>query len=87
MSVWLLIPPGLGPFPAVLATHQTVTAGKDEPVGLGGNVWLLDYGPFLASRVFVVAAADSPTFGERLDLKKARAHPPWLRWTTGSRPP
>jgi len=41
--------------------------GKDEPVGLGGNVWQLDYGPQLASRGFVVAAADSVTFGERFD--------------------
>jgi dienelactone hydrolase len=67
MNVWLLIPPGLGPFPAMIALHQTVIEGKDEPVGLGGNVWQLNYGPFLASRGFVVASADSPTFGERFD--------------------
>ena len=66
-SLWLLIPPGLGPFPAVVACHQTVTEGKDEPAGLSGNVWQLNYGPFLASRGLVVAAADSPAFGERVD--------------------
>ncbi len=67
MNVWLLIPPGVGPFPAVLACHQTVSEGKDEPIGLGGNVWQLDFGPHLVSRGFVVAAVDSPTFGERFD--------------------
>ena len=66
-NVWLLIPPGLGPFPAVLACHQTVSEGKDEPIGLGGNVWQLDFGPSLVSRGLVVAAVDCPTFGERLD--------------------
>jgi dienelactone hydrolase len=66
MNVWLLVPPGIGPFPAVLAHHQTVPEGKDEPVGLGGAHYQLNYGPFLASRGFVVIAADSYGAGERL---------------------
>jgi dienelactone hydrolase len=66
MNVWLLVPQGIGPFPAVLANHQTVADGKDEPIGLGGAYYQLNYGPFLASRGFVVVAADSWGAGERL---------------------
>jgi dienelactone hydrolase len=66
IHVWLLVPPGIGPFPAIVANHQTVYEGKDEPVGLGGHYGQLNFGPFLASRGFVVIAADSITFGERL---------------------
>lgn len=72
MNVWLLVPPGIGPFPAVLACHQTVAEGKDEPAGLGGVHSQVNFGPFLASRGFVVLAADSPTAGERFDGTKDR---------------
>jgi dienelactone hydrolase len=71
MNVWLLVPPGIGPFPAVLAQHQTVPEGKDEPVGLGGAHYQLNYGPFLASRGFVVIAADSYGAGERFPVGSA----------------
>jgi dienelactone hydrolase len=67
MNVWLLIPQGIGPFPAIIALHQTVPEGKDEPVGLGGFYYILNYGPFLTSRGFVVVAPDSPTVGERVN--------------------
>jgi|GEM_PF-2920250 len=67
MNMWLLIPEGIGPFPAVVALHQTVAEGKDEIVGLGGYYHLLNYGPALASRGFVVIAPDSPLAGERYD--------------------
>lgn len=66
MTVWMLIPPGAGPFPAILACHQTVAEGKDEPIGFGGNYLQLNFGPFLASRGFVVLAVDSPAAGERI---------------------
>jgi dienelactone hydrolase len=70
MNVWLLIPHGIGPFPAVVACHQTVAEGKDEPAGLGGVHSQVNFGPFLAGRGFVVLAADSPTAGERYDPDK-----------------
>lgn len=73
MNVWLLIPPGIGPFPAVLACHQTVAEGKDEVAGLGGVHTQVNFGPFLASRGFVVLAADSPTVGERYDADRQSA--------------
>jgi dienelactone hydrolase len=49
--------------PAVLALHQTVPIGKDEPVGLGGRP-TLRYGKELAERGYVVLAPDYPNFGE-----------------------
>jgi dienelactone hydrolase len=48
---------------AVLALHQTVPIGKDEPVGLGGRP-TLRYGKELAERGYVVLAPDYPNFGE-----------------------
>jgi dienelactone hydrolase len=74
MNIWLLVPQGIGPFPAVVANHQTVSDGKDEPVGLGGAHYQLNFGPFLASRGFVVAAADSWGAGERLAPGSERAY-------------
>ena len=63
---WLLIPktPRVqGKFPAMLCLHQTVSIGKDEPVGLGGKV-NLQYAKELAERGYVVLAPDYPNFGE-----------------------
>lgn len=71
MNLWMLIPQGLGPFPAVVALHQTVQDGKDEPVGLGGHYHVLNFGPFLASRGYVVVAVDSLGAGERWDAEKS----------------
>ncbi len=67
MNVWLLVPPGSGPFPAIVALHQTVAEGKDEPVGLGGHYYVLDFGPYLADRGFVAIAPDNERVGERYD--------------------
>ena len=49
--------------PAALCLHQTVSIGKDEPVGLGGRE-TLRYGKELAERGYVVLAPDYPGFGE-----------------------
>jgi dienelactone hydrolase len=64
VPAWLLIPKeGKGRRPAVLALHQTVKIGKDEPVGLGGRT-TLRYGKELAERGYFVLAPDYPNFGE-----------------------
>jgi dienelactone hydrolase len=65
IPAWLLIPDGNGPFPAVLALHETQPGGKDTVVGLGGNPYT-QYGAELAARGFVVLAPDSITAGERV---------------------
>lgn len=49
--------------PAVLCLHQTVSIGKDEPSGLGGNP-NLHYALHLAQRGYVTLAPDYPSFGE-----------------------
>lgn len=68
VPAWLLIPDapkeGEAPKrPAMLALHQTVAIGKDEPAGLGGkpDLW---YARELAQRGYVVIAPDYPNFGE-----------------------
>lgn len=64
VPAWLLVPKGhhSGRRPAALCLHQTVSIGKDEPVGLGGRE-TLRYGKELAERGYVVLAPDYPGFG------------------------
>lgn len=63
VPAYLLFRPGSARGPALLALHQTVAIGKDEPVGLGANP-NRRYGVEPARRGFVVLASDYPTFGE-----------------------
>jgi dienelactone hydrolase len=64
VPAFLLIPTGIsGKAPGILALHQTVKIGKEEPVGLGGSA-NLHYGRELAERGYVVLAPDYPTLGE-----------------------
>lgn len=65
LPLYLLLPrkPAGERLPAMLALHQTVPIGKDEPAGLGNRV-NLKYGQELARRGYVVAAPDYPSFGE-----------------------
>lgn len=69
VKAWLLVPqnpggmPGTAKFPAMLCLHQTISIGKDEPVGLGpthSKRQAFD----LADRGFVCLAPDYPSFGE-----------------------
>ncbi|MBS0267031.1 MAG: prolyl oligopeptidase family serine peptidase [Planctomycetes bacterium] len=66
LRAYLFIPAGLESrkVPGILCLHQTVTMGKDEPAGLGGNP-NLHYALHLAGRGFVTLAPDYPSFGER----------------------
>ncbi len=84
IPAWLLLPEGPGPFPAVIALHETDTSGKDSVIGLAGKPYV-HYGAELAARGFVVLAPDSITAGERV-LPGAgpyvtapfdRSHPHW----------
>ncbi|MBI5095172.1 MAG: prolyl oligopeptidase family serine peptidase [Candidatus Hydrogenedentes bacterium] len=71
---WLLTPPGKRKRPAVIALHQTVQQGKDEPVGIEGSDSLA-YARDLANEGFVVLAPDAIGFGERAkDLPTAFYH-------------
>lgn len=64
--------------PAVLCLHQTVRAGKDEPVGLVGSA-NMHYALELARRGYVTLSPDYPSLGEhQWDFK---AHPEYVSGT------
>ena len=65
VPAWLFVPAGSEDkkLPAVLCLHQTVQAGKDEPVGLTGSM-NMHYARELAERGYVVLAPDYPSLGE-----------------------
>lgn len=66
VPAYLLIPVGYPlPRPALLALHQTVSQGKDEPAGVSGDPDMA-YGVELARRGYVVLIPDSITAGERV---------------------
>jgi dienelactone hydrolase len=66
---WLLTPDGDSKtYPAVIALHQTVMQGKNEPVGLETrphDPTGMEYARHLAERGFIVLAPDVIAFGER----------------------
>lgn len=62
------------PQAAMLALHQTVPIGKEEPAGMGGSR-NLQYGIELAQRGYIVLIPDYPSFGEYpYDFAQ---HPEW----------
>ena len=65
VTAWLLVPAGEEgkKLPAVLCLHQTVQAGKDEPVGLAGSPQMR-YAMELAERGYVTLSPDYPSLGE-----------------------
>lgn len=64
VTALLLMPKGqTAPVPAMLALHQTIPIGKEEPAGMGGNPHL-HYAKELAGLGYVVLAPDYPSFGE-----------------------
>ncbi len=93
VSAWLLIPreafqtPGMK-LPAMLCLHQTVSIGKDEPAGLGGNP-NLHYAKELAERGYVALApdylgGDIPEVGIRGGFGENRTDPYQLGYVSGS---
>jgi dienelactone hydrolase len=66
VPAWLLIPntaTRTAPAPAMLCLHQTITIGKDEPVGLGKQDSKAQ-ALHLVKRGYVCLAPDYPSFGE-----------------------
>lgn len=64
VPAWLLIPTGhSGPRPGMLCLHQTITIGKDEPVGLGTQESKRQ-ALHLVKRGYVCLVPDYPSFGE-----------------------
>jgi len=66
VTAYLLVPEGgKEKKPGVVVFHQTVDAGKEEPVGHEGRP-SLHFGPDLARRGYVILAPDSICAGERI---------------------
>lgn len=65
VSAYLLVPEGKGPFPAVLALHQSTPHGKSEVAGLAGEA-NYQFGLDLVQRGYVVLAPDSIAAGQRV---------------------
>lgn len=63
VPAWLLIPDGAKKNPAMLCLHQTISIGKDEPVGLGAQESKRQ-ALHLVKRGYVCLAPDYPSFGE-----------------------
>jgi dienelactone hydrolase len=62
VPAYLFVPKGLnGRAPAMLCLHQTISIGKGEPAGTGGDK---PYALELAERGFVTIAPDYPNFGD-----------------------
>ena len=85
VKAWVLVPAGLeGKAPAVLCIHQTVPAGKDEPIGLVGPT-NMHYALALSRRGYVTLTPDLITAGDRVPAGGKpfyttdfyRAHPHW----------
>lgn len=66
VPAFLLVPPGDGPFPAVVALHPTAEAGKADVATRDGRDGRR-YGVELVERGYVVLAPDTITAGERID--------------------
>ena len=63
-----------GKRPAMLCLHQTTAVGKDEPLGIRGDV-NLKYAQELVDRGYVVIVPDYPSFGEhRYDFKASTGY-------------
>jgi dienelactone hydrolase len=71
VPAWLLVPNDAKNNPAMLCLHQTITIGKDEPVGLGKEE-SKQQALHLVKRGYVCLAPDYPSFGEyQYDFKAA----------------
>lgn len=71
VPAWLLVPNGAKKNPAALCLHQTISIGKDEPVGLGKQE-SKQQALHLVKRGYVCLAPDYPSFGEyQYDFQKA----------------
>lgn len=65
VPAYVLVPPGPGPYPAVLALHPTDGAGKADVATCNGRE-RRRYGIELVERGYVVLAPDTITAGERI---------------------
>src|SRR5262249_3516758 len=78
IRAWLFIPKGRdGPRPAIIALHQTVPQGKDEPAGGRGARARVGFAASHAKRGYVTLAPEMIGFGERTAGGYARTGFEW----------
>jgi dienelactone hydrolase len=66
IRAWLFVPAGRrGKVPAIIALHQTVPQGKDEPAGIKTPHAWMAYARYYAERGYVTLAPDAIGYGER----------------------
>ena len=67
VRAYLCVPKNIDhPMPGVLVLHQTIAAGKREPVGLEGSPTLA-FAADLTARGYITLSPDSITAGDRID--------------------
>jgi dienelactone hydrolase len=83
MPMYVLIPQGKGPFPAVMAPHGHAGDGKNGPVGIATSDKVAEvirtanykYGPQMAKAGFITFCPDARGFGERREVFHKSADP------------
>jgi dienelactone hydrolase len=83
MPMYVLIPDGKGPFPAVMAPHGHSGDGKNGPVGIASSAKVAEvirtanykYGPQMAQAGFITFCPDARGFGERREVFQRDADP------------
>ena len=66
IRAWLFVPKtGQKPMPAIVALHQTVPQGKDEPAGVKGPHSWMAFARYYAELGYVTLAPDMIGYGER----------------------
>jgi dienelactone hydrolase len=78
IRAWLFVPTERpGRLPAIVALHQTVSQGKDEPAGIRPTQPWLAFATYYADRGYVTLAPDMIGFGERTTGGYERAGSEW----------
>lgn len=66
IRAWLFVPvKRSGRLPVIIALHQTVPQGKDEPAGIKGPHPWMAFATYYAARGYITLAPDMIGFGER----------------------
>jgi dienelactone hydrolase len=78
VRAWLFVPARpWGRQPAIIALHQTIPQGKDEPAGIKATLPWLAFASYYAERGYVTLAPDMIGYGERTAGGTARTGCEW----------
>jgi dienelactone hydrolase len=78
IRAWLFVPArSHGRQPAIIALHQTIQQGKDEPAGIKATLPWLAFATYYAERGYVTLAPDMIGYGERTNGSTAQTGCEW----------